>query len=39
MQTCSTNKEFDMINDFWLRPLYFALGFAVCFALVANGVI
>lgn len=29
----------DMINDFWIRPIYFALGFAVCFCLFSTGVI
>ena len=28
-----------MINDFWLRPLYFVLGFVVCLFLFIIGVI
>jgi len=28
-----------MVNDFLLRPLYFALGFVVCFFLFVKGII
>jgi hypothetical protein len=32
-------KVNNMINDIVLRPLYFALGFSVCFFLFAKGIL